>query len=59
MAPDVRIVALGVNHHTAPVEVRERLVDAILDGASGWRWTRKASPATSPCCASGGWWRRR
>ena len=25
MAPDVRIVALGVNHHTAPVEVRERL----------------------------------
>lgn len=25
MAPDTRILALGLNHHTAPVEVRERL----------------------------------
>ncbi len=25
MAPDTRILALGMNHHTAPVEVRERL----------------------------------
>lgn len=25
MAPDVNILALGMNHHTAPVEVRERL----------------------------------
>lgn len=25
MAPDVKILALGMNHHTAPVDVRERL----------------------------------